>query len=283
MPASPALLSAILPAIPAEAQRPRWRGVAARLVVRLAVLALLGWGLGVVVLHVAPGLFHAHVDRPVNHWMHHHRSGAARAVLSLVAAFGSQPVLAVVVMVAGLSWWARRRSGAPFVTLALAYGGAAAVSLAVKLAVQRGASGIAPGLAGATQLAFPSGHATLGAAVYGTAAILLSRPAGPDPAIPRSPGGRWRRTTAAAGLVVLAVTIGVARVYNGQHDPTDVLAGWLLGALWARAVTSGLRSLGPAGRRYVVGHRGRRRVQRAGRLTTLGRQGNTAQQRLRAV
>jgi membrane-associated phospholipid phosphatase len=72
--------------------------------------------------------------------------------------------------------------------------------------------------------------------VYGTAAILLFRRAGPDPTTARSRAGQWRRA-AAVGLVVLVVTIGVARVYNGQHDTTDVLAGWLLGALWARAVT----------------------------------------------
>jgi membrane-associated phospholipid phosphatase len=38
--------------------------------------------------------------------------------------------------------------------------------------------------------------------------------------------------------VVLAITIGVARVYNSQHDTTDVLAGWILGGLWAGAVRS---------------------------------------------
>jgi len=202
------------------------------------ILILLGWGLGVLVVHVAGGAFHSHVDRPVNHWAHVHRSRAVTGVLSRIANLGSEPVLAAVVLVAGLVWAARRRSAAPLLALGLAYAGGAAVTLAVKLAVQRGRSEIAHGLAGATQLAFPSGHATLGAAVYGTAAILLSRPAGHDPTTAPSPPGRWRRTTAAAGLVVLAVTIGAARVYNGQHDTTDVLAGWLLGALWARAVTS---------------------------------------------
>jgi membrane-associated phospholipid phosphatase len=37
--------------------------------------------------------------------------------------------------------------------------------------------------------------------------------------------------------VALVVTIGVARVYTGKHDTTDVLAGWILGGLWAGAVT----------------------------------------------
>jgi len=70
---------------------------------------------------------------------------------------------------------------------------------------------------------FPSGHSTLAAATYLTLATLI---ASLEP----------QRSTkilvyCVAAVVVLAV--GFSRIYLGVHWPSDVLAGWCLGAGWA--------------------------------------------------
>jgi undecaprenyl-diphosphatase len=72
-------------------------------------------------------------------------------------------------------------------------------------------------------MSFPSGHAMLSAATYLTLGALLAR------VQPR----RWVRLYLLAVAVALTLLIGASRVYLGVHWPTDVLAGWCVGAAWA--------------------------------------------------
>lgn len=70
---------------------------------------------------------------------------------------------------------------------------------------------------------FPSGHAANSAAVYLTLALVLVQ------IVQR----RRERTYIIAVAAALVLAIGCSRVYHGVHWPSDVLAGWTFGALWA--------------------------------------------------
>jgi undecaprenyl-diphosphatase len=70
---------------------------------------------------------------------------------------------------------------------------------------------------------FPSGHSMMSAVTYLTLGALLAR-------------SQERKRVKAYFLLVamfLTFAIGVSRVYLGVHWPTDVLAGWTAGAVWA--------------------------------------------------
>ena len=87
---------------------------------------------------------------------------------------------------------------------------------------------------------FPSGHSTLSAATYLTLAVLIAHL---EPA-------HWTKAMVFVLAAVLVTGIGFSRVYLGVHWPSDVLAGWSLGAAWALAAWIVLRRIArrpPAG------------------------------------
>ncbi|HEX6819600.1 MAG TPA: phosphatase PAP2 family protein [Ktedonobacterales bacterium] len=80
-------------------------------------------------------------------------------------------------------------------------------------------------VAGLGAHSFPSGHTADAVGLYGFLIFLAVLAARAYP--------RWRPWLAAAIIlcVYFIADIGVSRVIEGQHWPTDVLAGYLLGAL----------------------------------------------------
>ncbi|WP_020179116.1 phosphatase PAP2 family protein [Methylopila sp. M107] len=116
---------------------------------------------------------------------------------------------------------ARRYASALFLTVAV--GGGALLNTALKIGFARPRPDLVDHLVQVQSLSFPSGHAMSSAVIYLTIGALLAQS---EP--------RWAirgYIFAVAGLLTLL--IGVSRVYLGVHYPTDVLAGWALGAAWA--------------------------------------------------
>lgn len=70
---------------------------------------------------------------------------------------------------------------------------------------------------------FPSGHSLLAAVVYLTLGALVARLV----------AKRRQKVYILSVAVLLTFLVGVSRVYLGVHYPSDVLAGWSVGLLWA--------------------------------------------------
>jgi undecaprenyl-diphosphatase len=107
--------------------------------------------------------------------------------------------------------------------LVLSLAGATIVNNLLKFGFDRPRPDFIAHLVEVQSASFPSGHAMLSAIAYLSFGALL---AGTQ---------RSRRMKAYVLSIAVLVTalIGISRVYLGVHWPSDVLAGWCLGAAWA--------------------------------------------------
>jgi len=82
---------------------------------------------------------------------------------------------------------------------------------------------LVPQLAEVHSMSFPSGHAMVSAVIYLTLGALLAR----------FHQRRRHKALVMIYAVLITMLVGASRIYLGVHWPTDVLAGWCLGAAWA--------------------------------------------------
>jgi len=199
--------------------------------IQLAVLAGAGWAFGSLVQDVVGGDDAFRMDLPVVRYLAGHRTAWLTSSMRDLTWLGSTVVLVPLVVVVGLAARRRTRSWASLAELALSLGGAVVLYDLIKVLVGRPRPRVGPLVSTATGYAFPSGHATQTAAVAVTLAALAA-------ALTSS----WARKVIVWSVAVLVcLIVGFSRIYLGVHWPTDVLAGYALGALWAALCALAIR------------------------------------------
>jgi undecaprenyl-diphosphatase len=115
----------------------------------------------------------------------------------------------------------RKRHAALFIVVAV--GSGQLLSSLFKWGFDRPRPDLVPHASYVYTASFPSGHSMMAAVTYLTLGALLGRMHAP-PAL---------KAFFLGMACALTVLIGMSRVYLGVHWPTDVLAGWAAGSVWA--------------------------------------------------
>jgi membrane protein DedA with SNARE-associated domain/membrane-associated phospholipid phosphatase len=200
----------------------------------LVLTGLFSWAFGGVVQDVLARDPLVRLDLTVLRFFHSHGEPYLTVGVEVLEAVFSPEVLLSAAILAGLGFLllARRRgdfetglSGAVLLATAL---GTGILSQLLKVLFQRPRPPASLQLVHETGYSFPSTSAMTVVAVGAIVWYLFGlRPLGRW-------GGSWRaRARVALAVVTVSLLVGLGRVYTGAHYPSDVLAGWALGGVWA--------------------------------------------------
>lgn len=139
-----------------------------------------------------------------------------------LTALGSMNIACLISGIVAGFFLLRRQYGV-FLLLTAALGGAQLLSKGLKLYYGRARPEYVNPNHYVDSYSFPSGHAIVATVVYLTLGALVAR----------FVTTRAQKIYALGTGVLLAFIVGLTRVYLGVHYPTDVLAGWTVGLLWA--------------------------------------------------
>jgi membrane-associated phospholipid phosphatase len=201
----------------------------------------LGWlCVGLLAFLVRESALLLEVDSSLADWAYVNASDLSLEATLAVTLLGDTLVVSGLACVLGIVAWVRRHDGRMLLFLAAIVLGDAVITIAAKLLMDRARPTLNP-IADMLGPSFPSGHASMAAAFYAAAALLLTQ-------------SRSRATTAAIGGAAVAIAVAVAssRVFLDVHWLSDVVAGLAFGWGWFAFCVLALgssrrRAPGPAG------------------------------------
>jgi undecaprenyl-diphosphatase len=215
------------PETPMHQDRAREYGRTAAGVVVIWVLivgALTGIGKLIMITHNGNGNLLG--DHTIPHWFAAQRTSSLNSWSLIASNLGATQDILIVSVVTCVVFLAVTRRWRPVIFIAVVMFGELTAFLAIAAVVKRPRPDVPHLDSNLPTSAFPSGHMAATTCLYVALAILV---------IGHARG--WWRYLFLIPAIVMPVMIAVARMYRGEHHPTDILASVLFAALWLTAAT----------------------------------------------
>jgi undecaprenyl-diphosphatase len=161
------------------------------------------------------------IDNGIITWIHAYWGPASDQVMLFFTTMGESVVLGLFIGLAVIGLRLRGR-WIDALGLILAGAGAGIVNQLLKATYQRVRPDLFPGPFHLTSYSFPSGHSMGAIACYGMLAFVAIRLV----------SSRWSKIAIGIAATLIVLCVGISRVYFGVHYPTDVLGGFIAGAIW---------------------------------------------------
>jgi undecaprenyl-diphosphatase len=183
-------------------------------------------GIGKLIMNTGNGNGNLLGDRTIPHWFAAHRTPTLNHWSLIASNLGATQDILIVSAAACVVFIAVTRHWRPVIFLAVVMIGELGAFLLIADIVKRPRPDVPHLDSHLPTSAFPSGHMAATTCLYAGLAILV---------IGHARG--WWRFLFLIPAVVMPVLIAVARLYRGEHHPTDILASVLFAALWLTATT----------------------------------------------
>ena len=226
--------------------RPSTGRLAGRVALALAALLAAMVGLGLLLTKVLENVPPISAEDGVSRSLAAGRSPDATAVSGFFSLVGSTPVIIGVMLVVAVIFRLVFHRWRESVFLVLAVSAQALVFLLTTLLVSRSRPDVTHLDDSPPTSSFPSGHTGAATALYLGIAVVLAW----------HTRHVWARRSVVLALLLVPLSVGLARLYRGMHHPSDVIAAFANGitcvyvsarSLLARALPEGLAArLDPA-------------------------------------
>jgi undecaprenyl-diphosphatase len=201
---------------------------------RIAAAVVVAWvlivgaltGIGKLIMLTHNGNGNLLGDHAIPHWFAAQRTATLNHWSLIVSNLGATQDILIVSVATCVVFIAVSRHWRPVIFLAVVMLGELAAFLTVAAIVKRPRPDVPHLDSYLPTSAFPSGHVAATACLYVGIAVLV---------IGHSRG--WWRCLFLIPAIVMPVIVATARLYRGEHRPTDVLASLLFAALWLTATT----------------------------------------------